>query len=414
MGEGGNRQEKTTAEFARDELEKLATRSVRAPTHTGEPLRERGLARGSDVAQQIPPEDLHRPTTKIHRDELLGLLDPSDVRSEPAPEPAKAIAAQPSVIVRAPTPVPVPAPAPEAVAASERDFKTQQMSPLEFQLLMLTNAPAGPVQDEPAAPIEGEPVKKLSRATTVSYEEAEEAHAAERAARSRAAPDTLPEPMPSAAQLDATPEPAEDAKVPPLAPQSLEITRPQPVLPQTVLPQAVVLRAVVPQTILPQTVPPQTVTPQTVTPQTIPPQTVPPQTVTPQAVPPQAPQTIPQTVTLVTPQTIPQTVTPPTVTPQTVLPQTVEVAPQMLPISPRADARPPSPVPVAEITPERAAQPEAMAPTADERPSRPRFARFEREDTEIIESKISDLAIMIGTAVLILALVALIAVIATR
>jgi hypothetical protein len=246
MGEA-RRPDKTTAEIASEDIEKLATRSVRASTVSGEPDVEQ--AGSTTSAAQIPKEDLRRPTTKIHKDELLGLLGsdpPSVVPVEAAASNAHVIPRDESEVAtvdfakvdKPPEIVPDSAPAPEkleeiaklvgaqddVVALEDRDRKTEIMVANDFKMMLRHGAAEAAAGVAPASPVE-----RLPRASTVSYDEADDKEVASR--RARPAPETDLDLAPPAAlrpaphTLEVTPEMLEDARTARTAPpQTIELT----------------------------------------------------------------------------------------------------------------------------------------------------------------------------------------------
>jgi hypothetical protein len=122
MAVGDDRNSRTTAEFDREDLAKLATRSVRAPTDPGELLGDESLARGSDRPHRANNVE-HRPTEKIHKDELLGLLNLTSVVAD-APNTG------------------------DVVALETRDRKTQRMRAKQFQQLLRNGQATMPITPE--------------------------------------------------------------------------------------------------------------------------------------------------------------------------------------------------------------------------------------------------------------------------
>lgn len=134
----GNQNTRSTKPFDSQQVEELASRSVRAPTETGEPLPPQvPLAASSGRMPRNGDADL-RPTSKLHKDELLGLLDlaAGQVATPEEPRPAHARLV-PAGSTSEPT-------APTAGAAEDDDRQTQRLQAKHFRALVENGQPVTP------------------------------------------------------------------------------------------------------------------------------------------------------------------------------------------------------------------------------------------------------------------------------
>jgi hypothetical protein len=133
----GNQNSRITKPFESQQVKELASRSVRAPTEAGEPAPPKvPLAASSGRMPRNADADL-RPTSKLHKDELLGLLD---LAAGQVAAPAESRPAHARLVPAGSTSEP-----PATTAQDDDDDRqTQRLQAKHFRALVENGQPATP------------------------------------------------------------------------------------------------------------------------------------------------------------------------------------------------------------------------------------------------------------------------------